>query len=91
MSSYNPFTPIGRYHIKTYFYENKNKMIAVCSILIFLLCIIEYHLFFSPDTAKRTRYETYTAPLPPKYGYGPYGYGLYAPSKEVLESISQYS
>lgn len=87
MSSYNPFTAIGRYNIKTYLYENKKKMIAICSILIFLLCIVEYNLFFSQDPKKTVRYETYSSPLPPKYGMGPYGYGLYAPTKEVLESM----
>jgi len=81
--SYNPFTPIGRYNLKNFFYENKKTVIYVTILLILVLIFATYNVWRWEDHPKVL--NIYTPSVPPQYGVGPYGYGLYAPPRELIE------
>lgn len=82
-TSYNPFTPIGRYNIKKLFYDNKKPTIGVTFLVILVLIFAFYSVYSQKDTSTQN-FNVYR-PLPPQYGVGPYGYGLYAPPKELMD------
>lgn len=81
--SYNPFSPIGRYNLKNLIYENKQTFIALSVVMIIIFIFAAYNVYgwnYNP-----TVLNIYRPTLPPQYGEGPYGYGLYAPPKEYLD------
>jgi hypothetical protein len=77
LSQYNPFSVYGEYNIKKNAYENKKSVIGVLSfILLVTIGAIVMLWVTGNEPTKPTR--TFNIP-PPKYGMGPYGYGLYIP------------
>jgi|688.fasta_scaffold09444_16 hypothetical protein len=82
-TSYNPFTAIGRYNLKNFFYENKKTVISMACLIIFVLIFAFYNVYSQQDHPKVL--NIYRPIVPPQYGYGPYGYGLYAPPRELME------
>jgi hypothetical protein len=83
-TSYSPFTPIGRYNLKKFFYENKKPVIGIAFLIILVLIFIFYNVYSQQEHQKVL--NIYRPIVPPQYGYGPYGYGLYAPPRELIES-----
>lgn len=83
--SFNPFTSIGRYNIESYLYEHKNIVLSVTIMFIFLLIGLAFFVG-SKEKRKPRRHLSPNDLPPPKYGYGPYGYGMYAPPREMLEN-----
>lgn len=80
--SYNPFTPIGRYNLKNFLYDNKKPVIGISFLVIIVLLFLFYNIYSQQDNPKVLNIYR---PMPPQYGYGPYGYGLYAPPRELME------
>ncbi len=81
--SYSPFSAIGRYNIKNLVYENK-KTFIILSIFIIIVLFFAAHNVYKWDY-KPHIINIYKPALPPQYGMGPYGYGMYAPPKEYLD------
>jgi hypothetical protein len=87
--TYNPFTVYGQYNLKKAAFENKQKFIIVLSIILIILIGVIIMLWTTDIdiTPIPNRYK-YNIP-PPKYGLGPYGYGVYLPPTEILSSVVQ--
>ena len=83
MSNYNPFNAEGRYNLEVYLYENKRAILGFT--IVFIVLFIGLALYVWSSSGRSTSGPPKTLP-PPKYGFGPYGYGLYAPPKEILEN-----
>lgn len=83
--SYNPFNPAGRYNLETYLYNNKQTILGLVVLIILLLFGMGWFVWNEGRTKSKTDLST-PRPPPPKYGYGPYGYGLYAPPRELFEN-----
>jgi hypothetical protein len=82
--SFNPFNPVGRYNIRTYLYENK-RVVLLCIVgMVFILASLGFVVW--QNDGKDLSSPPRPAPPPPRYGSGPYGYGLYAPPKELFEN-----
>ncbi len=80
---YNPFTLYGRYNINQYLYQNKKRV----TIILFVVSLI---LILGIVTIYTSQQKTNSIPpqVQSSYGYGPFGWGEYLPTKELLlESI----
>ena len=82
--TYSPFDPIGRYNLKLYFYDNKPTVISLTVLFILFLFMCMYFIWGNGRDTPKPQVKVSRVP-PPKYGYGPYGYGLYAPPKEIFD------
>jgi hypothetical protein len=74
-SQYNPFSVYGEYNIKKQSYENKRSVIGVLSFIL-LVTIGAIVMLWVTGNEQVKNVRTFNIP-PPKYGLGPYGYGLY--------------
>jgi len=84
MTNYNPFNPVGRYNIENFLYKHKKTILGSTLVLIFLFVILAIFVW---NQGKDPVSDNLKARLPgPKYGFGPYGFGLYAPPREILEN-----
>ncbi len=82
LSQYNPFSVYGEYNIKKQSYENKRSVIGVLSFMLLVTIGAIVMLWVTGnEPVKPTR--TFNIP-PPKYGIGPYGYGLYIPPVNMI-------
>jgi hypothetical protein len=82
VSQYNPFSVYGEYNLKKTAYENKKSFIAILSFtLLIIIGTITVLYVTGEKPAKPIR--TYNIPQP-KYGIGPYGYGLYIPPVDLI-------
>ena len=86
--TYNPFNPVGRYNIETYLYENKKIVLGIVIIFILILIVLGMVVWGEGKTPHKNSIDQ-TAVLsdlpPPKYGKGPFGYGIYAPPKSFFQ------
>ena len=90
MSHYDPFSVYGQYNLKEYSYKNKKNVITVLvMILIIILGSIVMLYTTDPGVSPSIR-PKFNIP-PPKYGYGPYGQGLYLPPTEMLAGVIKNS
>lgn len=83
ISAYNPFSVYGQHNLKKIGYENKQVIIAILFIMIFIVCAIMVIIWTDSTNPKLKHTPQYNVP-PPIYGKGPYGYGAYLPPKELL-------
>lgn len=81
LSDYNPFTVYGQYNIKTIIYENKRSVIIFS--VVFIIVLIGFIIVLLSDKTVPTSKEHYEFPTP-KYGFGPFGHGLYLPPKNLI-------
>lgn len=84
-NKHNPFTPVGRYFIETYLYEHKKSILLLTIafiVVLFGMAVFVWDQGHQPPISGRAPLK----PSPPRYGYGPYGYGLYAPPRALLEN-----
>lgn len=82
ISQYNPLSVYGAYNLKKSAYENKKTYISVLSFALLIVAAAIVMLYVTgdePSTPKRA----FSIP-PPKYGLGPYGYGLYIPPVNMI-------
>lgn len=77
VSQYNPFSVYGQYNLKKTAYENKKTVITVLSFMI-LVTIGAIIMLWVTGNEPLPVPRTFNI-APPKYGLGPYGYGLYIP------------
>ena len=85
--SYNPFSVVGQYNINTFLYENKTKIISILVVVILVFMGIIAMQFNTGQDGIFSEKLTATNSIPsPLYGDGPFGVGLYLPSKETIES-----
>lgn len=82
-TKYNPFNPAGRYFIETYLYDHKKTILAF--VIAFIFILFGMSIFVWNQGHKSTIVQPPLLP-PPKYGYGPFGYGIYAPPKALLDN-----
>lgn len=88
---YNPFTAEGRYNLELWLYSHKNIVLGITVLMITILSVIIYYVSKSNGTTsdsfggpKIEMKEIKNIPRP-RYGYGPYGPGLYAPPRAFFE------
>jgi len=74
-SQYNPFSVYGEYNLKKEAYENKRSVIFILSFMLLATIGAIVALYVTGNEPVRQP-RTFNIP-PPKYGLGPYGYGLY--------------
>ncbi len=86
---YNPTTYYGQYNIKNDTYNNKQKVLLVLGTLLLIAIGIAILVWSSKDTSNQ-EFSPYTFP-PAQYGSGPYGYGSYLPTKNILAETLAYS
>ena len=84
--SYSPFSSEGRYNLETYLYNHKKNVLGFVILFISLLVGLAFFVWYSGLTSHDISSSSSFKPPPPKYGYGPYGYGLYAPPRELFEN-----
>jgi hypothetical protein len=80
-SAYNPFSVYGQQNLKKVAYENKQIVISILFIIIFIICA--YMVIIWTDSSNIKLKSAPQIP-PPIYGKGPYGVGFYLPNKELL-------
>lgn len=83
ISQYNPFSVYGDYNLRKTAYENKRSVI---SVLLFMLMVTigSIAMLWLTGNEPLPNRRTFNIP-PPKYGLGPYGYGLYIPPVNVIQ------
>lgn len=84
VSQYNPFTVYGSYNLKKTSYENKRTVISILSFLLLVTIGAVCMLWITGNEALPAK-RTFNIPSP-KYGMGPYGYGLYIPPVNIIQS-----
>lgn len=84
-SQYSPFTVYGQYNIKEKLYQQKRIAIAVL-IIIILVILVVINMIWSSDASSDTDTKIHYTIPPPRQGKGPYGGGIYLPTKELLAS-----
>lgn len=82
-SQYNPFSVYGEYNLKKTAHENKKSVIIILSF-VFLLVVGAITLLSLTGNNPIAQPRTFNIP-PPKYGLGPYGYGLYIPPVNLIQ------
>ena len=85
-TSYNPFNPVGRYNLENYLYEHKQAVLGFTVLFIILLFGIGFFVWDEGKAKPKADLPPPPKPPPPEYGYGPFGYGLYAPPRAFFEN-----
>ena len=84
LQTYNPLTVYGQYNLKKQAYENKTKFITILSFMLLIVVAVIIMLWVT-DIPVVNAPNKYNIP-PPKYGMGPYGYGMYLPPTELISA-----
>lgn len=85
LQSYDPFSAAGQYNINVFLYENKRKIIGIVTITVLLLiCLLAVQFTGSSDVIYNKKLAVTSSIPQPKFGIGPFGPGLYLPTKESI-------
>jgi len=84
--NYNPFTSVGRFNIERYLYAHKKQVLGLTVLLIVLLFSLMFFVWEGGKSPPKAEYNPILDIPPPRYGVGPYGYGLYAPPRALFEN-----
>lgn len=82
---------VQKYKTRKYLYQNKKAIGGFVILGIILLLGLGVFLWMGDianigDGGTPPKSNPLANAPPPRYGYGPYGYGLYAPTKTVLDN-----
>ncbi len=83
--SYNPFSVEGQYNIKSSLYTNKKPVLVILVVVIMFVVGTVIALTVNPLITEK---QSFNIP-PPRYGHGPYGYGMYLPTRDILAAVVQ--
>jgi len=84
-SQYNPSTVYGEYNLRQKVYDNKKNIIIV---LVFVLVVVlgaMVMIWSTSEDGKPYLIKKYDF-HPPRYGNGPYGYGVYLPPANMINA-----
>jgi len=56
MSSYDPLDPSGRYHLRTFFYEHKQEVLAILGLLILIILGLILFVWWDSGKSKQPYY-----------------------------------
>ena len=92
VSYYNPLTSTGRENIKNYIILNKTTIkVVTIVVMIIVLFVGAISYYFDSGLSKQGNFERYVNLPRPRYGNGPFGYGLYAPPESVIVQSLVYN
>lgn len=85
ISQYDPFSVYGNYNLQQKAYENKRTVLITLSFIL-VIVIGAIVMIWSTDGSSITPpIRKYNFP-PPRYGNGPYGYGVYLPPANIINA-----
>lgn len=86
ISQYNPLSVYGEYNLREKIYKNKRVVIFTLSFILIIIIGAIVMVFSSSLDSNPPLVKKYDFP-PPRYGNGPYGYGVYMPPANIISAL----
>jgi len=85
ISQYDPFSVYGNYNLQQKVYENKRTVLITLSFILVIVIGAIVMIWSTEGLSVTPPGKKYNFP-PPRYGNGPYGYGVYLPPANIINA-----
>jgi len=85
ISQYDPFSVYGNYNLQQKAYENKRTVLITLSFILVIVIGAIVMIWSTEGSLVAPPSRKYNFP-PPRYGNGPYGYGVYLPPANIINA-----
>ena len=85
ISQYDPFSVYGEYNLREKTYQNKKTVIITLGFILVIVIGAMLMIWTTSLDAIKSPIKKYDFP-PPRYGNGPYGYGVYLPPASMINA-----